>query len=542
MSIDRPGGPKSAGLSKQKRALLARLLAKRGLVAPLQDQPIGRRSGDEPVPLSFAQEALWFLDQLEPDKAQHNQPGAVRLVGDLDVSALERSLAEIVARHEALRTTFSTADGVPFQTVSAPGEWVLPLTDLSDRPHAEAETEALRLATEDSHRSFDLERGPLFRSFLMRLTEREHILVLNFHHIVTDGWSMGVFTRELQQLYPAFRSGDPSPLSELAVQMPDFAVWQRDSLKGAKLEQHLAYWKQQLAGDVSGLTLPTDHPRPAVQSYQGLHEPIVLSAQLSDALRELSREQGVTLFMTLEAAFMALLYDACRETDVVIGSAVAHRNRRELEPMIGFLVNMLVMRADLSGDPGFDELLKRVRTVTIGAWSHQDLPLTHILREVQPDRDMGKNPLFQVQFSLLTPDQNPAVYGYGLAMGQIETVQLPELEMSPVHIAFDNARYDIAVFLWDMPDGIRGTLEYSRDLYESRTIARFVKRYETVLRTVVRQPTITLTGLVTQLEQDDRESRAADESAYKSSVKTKLKSLRRRRSGSSTRPDPGAAP
>lgn len=540
MSTARPGADKGARLSPRKKALLARLMAKKGRDAPAEEQAIPRRADAGPAPLTFAQEALWFLDQLEPDQASHNQPGAVRLLGDLDVPALERSLGEIVARHEALRSTFSVRDGVPFQQITPVGPWTLPLSDLSDLGDPEAE--ALRLATADSHKPFDLERGPLFRSFLMKLGEAEHILVLNFHHIVTDGWSMGVFTSELQQLYPAYRAGRPSPLPELAVQMPDFAVWQRATLTGAALDEHLTYWKQQLQGELKGLTLPGDHPRPAQQSYQGKHQSIVLSAQLSDELRKLSRKQGVTLFMTLEAAFMALLYDACRETDMVIGSAVAHRNRSELEAIIGFLVNMLVMRVDLSGDPGFDELLKRVRTVTIGAWSHQDLPLTHILREVQPDRDLGKNPLFQVQFSLLTPDRNPAVYGYGLAMGEVEQVELDGLQMSPVQIAFDNARYDIAVFLWDMPGAIQGTLEYSRDLYEPETIARLVKRYETVLRAVVKQPTISLSALLAQLAEGDRETRAAAENTYKSSVKSKLKSLRRRRSGSSARPGPGDAP
>lgn len=540
MSPSRPGADKAARLSPQKKALLARLMAKKGLNAPAEERPIGRRGGTGPAPLTFAQEALWFLDQLEPDQAAHNQPGAVRLSGTLDVPALERSLGEIVARHEALRSTFSVTDGVPFQQITPVGTWTLAVTDLSQGDDPEAD--ALALATADSHKPFDLEQGPLFRSFLMKLGETEHILVLNFHHIVTDGWSMGVFTSELQALYPAFRAGRPSPLPDLPVQMPDFATWQRDTLKGAKLDEHLNYWKGQLKGELKGLTLPVDHPRPAVQSYQGRHESIVLSAQLSDDLRQLSKQQGVTLFMTLEAAFMSVLYDACHETDMVIGSAVAHRNRSELEPIIGFLVNMLVMRTDLSGDPGFEELLKRVRAVTIGAWSHQDLPLSHILREVQPDRDLGKNPLFQVQFSLLTPDRNPAVYGYGLDMGEVEKVMLDDVQMSPVKISFDNARYDIAVFLWDMPGGVAGTLEYSRDLYEPATIARFVKRYETILRAVVKQPATKLSALLAQLAEGDRETKAAAESSYKSSVKSKLKGLRKRRSGSSPSPNPGDAP
>ena len=481
--------------------------------------------------LSFAQEAVWFLDQLEPDQALHNVPGAVRLTGQLDAAAMERSLAEIVQRHEALRTTFVTKDGKPFQVLAPPGAFSLPIIDLSDRPKASAEAEALRLATEEAHRVFDLEQGPLFRAFLIRLGDTQHILVLNFHHIVTDGWSMGVFTRELDQLYRAFGRGEPSPLPELPIQMADFAVWQRATLQGAVLEEHLAYWRKQLSGNVASLTLPTDRPRPAVQSFQGRHRTVRLSEHLSQALRGLSQRQGVTLFMTLTAAFQALLYYYCRETDVVIGSAVAHRNKSELEGLIGFLVNMVVFRTDLSGNPSFGELLRRVREVTLGAWAHQDLPLARVIKEVQPERDLSRNPLFQVQFSLLTPDHNPAVYGYGLATRAIETLELPGLVMTPVAVQYDNARYDIAVFLWDMPQGIQGTIEYSTDLFEDATIARMVHRYETLLRFVVDRSDVSLAALVARLEEDDQETRTAAEETYERSAQQKLKAIKRRRSG-----------
>ncbi len=520
--------PNHTSLTPERRELLARLLREKG-IAGAGERAIPRRP-EGPVRLSFAQEAVWFLDQLEPERALHNVPGAVRLTGRLDSGALARSLGEIVRRHESLRTVLTLRDGLPYQVPRPAGPFSLPITDLGGLGRAEAEAEVQRLATEEAHRVFDMAEGPLFRAFLLRLTAQEHVLVLNFHHIVTDGWSMGVFTRELDQLYRAYREGRPSPLSEPTLQIGDFAAWQRAELAGKALEEHLDYWRQELAGEIAGVTLPTDRPRPAVQSFRGGHVTMQLSRKKSDELRALSQRRGVTLFMTLLAGFDVLMYDYSRETDVVIGSALAHRNRSELEGVIGFLVNMLILRTDLSGNPTFAEILERAKKVTLGAWSHQDLPLTRIVNEVQPERDLSKNPLFQVQFSLLTPDHNPAVYGYGLAAGMIETLELPELVMTPVSVQYDNSRYDVAAFLWDMPGGIHGTIEYSRDLYEEETIARMVRRYETLLDLVLERPEDTLEELVAGLARRDREVEAAAGRNFEESMKNKLKSIRRRRS------------
>ncbi len=529
----------SKRLSPARQALLARMLKKKGMATPSTQDKIPVRTTHGPAPLSFAQEALWFLDQLEPNEARSNQPGAVRLSGDLDKAALERTLGEIIARHEPLRMGIVARDGKPEQIIEGPPGFKLHVLDLSDRSLEKAQAEATRLATEDAHKPFDLESGPLFRTFLMRLAAQEHILVLNFHHIATDGWSMGVFTDEFRALYSAFHAGLPSPLKPLPVQMADFAAWQRQDLQGSKLEEHLAYWREKLSGDLKSAEVPGDHPRPPVQSFKGKHTPIRLDSSLSDDLRALSRNQGVTLFMTLKAAFLVLLHEGTRQTDMVIGSAVAHRNRSELEGLIGFLVNMLALRTDLSGNPAFGELLQRVRSTTLGAWSHQDLPLTRILAEVQPGRDLGRNPLFQIQFSLLTPDRNPAVYGYGLEMGQIETIELPGLTMSPVEVKFDNARYDIAIFLWDMPAGIHGTLEYSRDLYESATMERFVRRYRALLEAVVANPMAPLQDLVRGLQELDAEADKLAAQALRDSSSNKLKGLRAR-SSRSRRPTPSS--
>jgi len=527
------------GLSPERKALLAKLLAKKG-VRPLAERGIPRRSEPGPARLTFAQEAIWFLDQLEPDRALHNVPGAVRLTGTLDQDALARSLREIIRRHEALRTTIVARDGTPYQRVAPPPEtFELPLTDLASATDAEALVS--RLATEEAHRPFDLERGPLFRAFLLRLGPTEHVLVLNFHHIVTDGWSMGVFTRELDALYRAFLEGRPSPLDELPIQMADFACWQRAELEGTGLEAHLDYWRRQLAGNPEGATLPPDKPRPPVMSFRGGHRSLKLSAEASQALRALSQRHGVTLFMTLNAAFQVLFVHALGRTDVLTGSAVAHRNRKELEGLIGFLVNMLVLRADLSGDPPFTEVLRRVKEVTLGAWAHQDVPLPRILKEVQPERDLSRSPLFQVQFSLLTPDHNPAVYGYGLSTGDVETIELPGLVMTPIDVAYDNARYDLAVFLWDMPEGIQGTFEYLRDLYEDETVARFVARYERLLELVVERPEATIDELARELARHEQSAREKESEDYERSAQSRLKTLKRRRGGRGRRPVGGAS-
>ena len=537
MSSGKPTGPgrKSGALSPERQALLAKLLAKKGIQSQAPSK-IPRRAETAPAPLSFAQEALWFLEQLEPARATHNQPSAVRLTGALDAHALERALGEIVSRHEPLRSRFEMRDGKPFQVIAPPAAFALPRVDLTQLSPEEAKAEGLKLATEEAHKGFDLEVGPLFRAILIQVESEEHILTLNSHHIITDGWSMGVFTRELQALYNAFRRGEPSPLEPLPIQLADFAVWQRENLQGKVLQDHLDYWKEQLSGELTSLEFPTDRPRPDVQSFRGGHHTVQLTAKLSDELRALARTTGVTPFATLNAAFLITLYHTCRVTDMIIGSAVAHRNREELEGMIAFLVNMLVMRTDLSGNPTFSELQRRVQKVTLGAWSHQDLPLSRILREVAPDRDLSRNPLFQVQFSLLTPDHNPAVYGYGLSSGDIEKVMLGDLEMTPIDVHYDNARYDIAAFLWDMPQGIQGTIEYSSDLFDPDTIAQLVERFEKVLSCVVTSPNATLDTFVLELEALDETRKAATRKAFKSSMGKGLKSIKRRKSSPSGGP------
>ena len=369
MAIEDDISNRRAKLSPAKQALLAKRI--RGeLTVNAKAQVIPRRPARDSAPLSFAQQRLWFLDQLEPNSAFYNMPQAIRMSGPLDVGALRRALSEIAARHESLRTSFTVVEGNPVQVIAPAVSVELPVVELAELSESEREAEALRLAREEAQRPFDLERGPLVRASLLRLGGEEHVLLLNMHHIVGDDWSFSVLMRELMALYEAFSQGDPSPLKELPIQYADYAVWQREWLQGEQLEAQLAYWKQQLSGAPAVLALPTDRPRPAVPSYQGANDSLALPKQLSEQLRALSQREGVTLYMTLLAAFQTLLMRYSGQEDIVVGSPIAGRTRAETESLIGFFLNTLVLRTSLSGDPSFRELLGRVREVTLGAYEH----------------------------------------------------------------------------------------------------------------------------------------------------------------------------
>ncbi|MCP4656573.1 MAG: non-ribosomal peptide synthetase, partial [bacterium] len=339
-------------------------------IRPLPPDPQRR----DPVPLSFAQQRLWFLAQMESDTPAYNLPLALRLDGPLGRSALERSLNEIVRRHQALRTRFASRDDQPYQVICPPAFLPLPVVDLTALAAAQRHSEIGRLAFEEAHRPFDLSRGPFLRTALLRPAEAEHVLLLTMHHIASDGWSLGILHRELTVLYQAFSGGRASPLPELDLQYADYAHWQRRWLQGEAWEVRIAYWRRQLAGMREVLELPADRPRPPVQTFHGATCPARLPQGLTEALKALSRDRETTLFMTLLAAFQALLARCAGQHDVTIGSAVANRNRSEIEGLIGFFVNMLPLRVDLSGDPAFHQLLGRVREVTLDAFAHQDLP------------------------------------------------------------------------------------------------------------------------------------------------------------------------
>ncbi|HKN83791.1 MAG TPA: amino acid adenylation domain-containing protein, partial [Pyrinomonadaceae bacterium] len=438
-------------------------------------RPIPHHDGD-PLPLSFAQQRVWFFDQLEPNSSAYNMPMAVRMEGQLDVAALERALLGVVRRHEVLRTTFSAGDdGLPIQLVHpAPSRWPLPLTDLSHLRSSEREAEMRRTIARDVAQSFDLEHGPLMRTALLRLDEMDHVLLLSMHHIISDGWSMSVLVREAAALYEAETEGREIVLPELPIQYADFAAWQREWLQGPVLEEQLNYWRKQLEGAPPALELPTDRPRPALVSYRGGRAEFLVSLDVTERLRELSQREGATLFMTLVAAFDTLLSRYSGQDDIVIGTPIAGRNRSEVEPLIGFFVNSLVLRTDLSGAPSFRELVARVKEVALRAYAHQDLPFEKLVEELQPERTLSHHPLFQVMFTM----QNVP----------FETVELPQLRLTALDTESVPAKFDLNLHMSEFDQGIVGRVFYNADLFESATIERLCAHFGRLLESVASTP------------------------------------------------------
>ncbi len=436
--------------------------------------PIRRASRDRALPLSFAQRRLWFLNQLDPDSPHYNIPMALRLSGALDTDALTRALNEIIRRHEVLRSTYQLDSDSPVQVIAAELKIDMPLVDLTYVPAGRKEAAVRQFAIENGRHIFNLQRGPLVRASLLQLADHDHVLLLNFHHIANDGWSIWQFANELAPLYEAFRENGPSPLPELPVQYGDFAVWQHEWLQGETISRQLDYWKQQLAGAPDTLELPTDHRRPDVLSLRGTTEKAVFPRELVDRLNGFSRQQGATLFMALLAAYQTLLHRYTRQEDIVVGSPIAGRTRAEIEDLMGFFVNTLLMRTDLSGDPTFVELLQRVRTTALGAYSNQDLPFEKLVEVLQPDRELGRIPLFQVWFVL----QNaPRI-----------SLQLPGLELRSMDVHNGTAKFDLGLFTVEKPDGLHCTVEYSTDLFETATIRRFLGHYRVLLEAIADAP------------------------------------------------------
>ncbi len=430
------------------------------------------RDGD--LPLSFAQQRLWFLDQLESQSTIYNMPAAVRLIGHLDLAGLEMAVQEIVQRHEVLRTTFEIVNGAPTQVIAPTLKMSLSVVDLQALPVVAQSVEVQRLALEEAQSPFDLRNGPLLRVTLLRLVAEEHVLLVTMHHIVSDGWSMGIFIREFATLYEAFSMGGASPLPQLPIQYADFAHWQRQWLSGEVLENHLTYWKQQLTGAPPLLELPTDRTRPPMPTYWGTHYSFVLPKTLTERLNGLSQREGGTLFMTLLAAFVTLLSRYSDQEDIVVGSPIANRNRREIESLIGFFVNTLVLRTNLKGNPSFLELLQRVRQVALDAYAHQNLPFEQLVDALQPERNLSHSPLFQVMFVL----QNAP-------MGKLE---LPGLTLTPMAMEIVTAKFDLTLSMTETDQGLRGTLEYNSDLFDRTTMTKMAKHFQTLLEAIVANP------------------------------------------------------
>jgi amino acid adenylation domain-containing protein len=465
-----------ARLSPAKRALLERRL--QGDLSPLPAQAatgrMPRRPDPDHLPLSFAQERFWYLNQLLPGQPVYNRPLALRLRGPLDIPALEQSLIAIVQRHQVLRATFTSVDGRPVQAIADPRPLSLPVVNLDDLPLPERETHARRLAVLETHRPFDLARGPLLRASLLRLDEGEHWLVLVVHHIAFDGWSARVALRELATLYEAFSAGQPSPLPELPIQYADWAHWQRQPARDQFLQAQLAYWQATLAAPLPVLELPADRPRPATPTHRGARHLLTLPSSLVDALEALSRREGVTLFMTLLAAFQALLHRYTGHDDLVVGTPVAGRTHLETEGLIGFLVNTLVLRADLSGNPPFRDLLQRVRQRTLDAYAHQDLPFERLVEALQPERHLNRTPLFQVLFNLENVPPVAATV-HGLAFEEVE-------------LDSGTATFDLSLELAERDGALGCTFQYSLDLFDAATIARMAGHYHTLLQGIAAEP------------------------------------------------------
>src|SRR5580692_1395139 len=455
-----------------KSRLTSTLLRERGISFG-SDPGIPRRARTDLLPLSYAQQRLWFLDQLEPGKATYNIPCAVRLSGVLDVGALQESLQEIVRRHEVLRTSFPMKEGNPVQEIEPEMRIELAVKDLMAEEEGERERVAEELAKEEAQRPFDLSKGGLIRARVLRLEEEEHVLLVTMHHMVSDGWSLGVLVREFSELYEAHREGRAWQLPELKIQYADYAEWQRGWLKGEVLEEQLRYWKEQLQG-LEVLEIPTDKVRPAVASHEGASVRFSLTKELTRELKELSRREGVTLFMTLLAGYQVLLHRYSGQEDIAIGTPVANRNRGEIEGLIGFFVNTLVLRTDLRGKPAFREVLKRVREVTLGAYAHQEVPFEKLVEELAPERDLSRSPLFQV---MLTLQNTPP-----------KKLFSDSLEVRDMKYEYPAARLDLILIFEELAEILTGVVDYRTDLFTASTINLFISELQALFAMIVKNP------------------------------------------------------
>ncbi|MEP7122426.1 MAG: non-ribosomal peptide synthase/polyketide synthase [Byssovorax sp.] len=448
----------------------AALRAGRGVALP----PLTRAPREGPLSLSFAQERLWFLDQLEPGDPSYVMASAVQLDGRLDISALERALAAIVARHEILRTTFATTSGKPAQIIHASIDLGFSISDLSAFSPADRDAAVANEIAREARRPFDLAHGPILRARVLRLAEERHVLLFAVHHIASDGWSNGIFTRELGALYRAFTHDAPSPLAELPLQYADHAAWQRRWFVGAALDQQLAYWRGHLAGAPAALDLPADRPRPPAPSHRGDRRSTTLPLALAQALTDLARSEGATLFMTLLAAFDVLLYRYTGQGDLVVGTPIAGRAQAETEGLIGFFINTLALRAEITGEMSFRALLQQVKETCLGAYAHQDMPFERLVQELVPERDLSRSPLFQVTFTLQNTPR--------------EALSLEGLAATGLRAASGSAKFDLTLAMIEGPSGLTALFEYSTDLFDPATIERLSAHLGTLLEGIVESP------------------------------------------------------
>jgi acyl-CoA synthetase (AMP-forming)/AMP-acid ligase II/acyl carrier protein len=452
----------------------------------LELKPIPR---EEQLPLCLAQERLWFLEQLEPGNPFYNVAIAIQLNGTLNVTVLQQSLNEIVQRHESLRTSFTSVAGQPMQIIHPRVDVKLVIEDCTIFKSTEI------VIQEETQKPFDLSQAPLLRAKLLCLSANQHLLLLTTHHIISDGWSVGVLIQELATVYQAFIEGKPSPLPELPIQYADFAYWQRQWLQQEVLKTQLNYWQQQLSDSILLLKLPTDKPRPIIQTFIGKKHTLALPQHLSAAVKDLSQKESVTVFMTFLATFQTLLYCLSNQEDIIVASPVAGRNHAKTQGLIGFFINTLVLRTNLSGNPTFRELLGRVKKVAVEGYDHQDVPFEKLVEELQPKRNLSYNPLFQVMFIF----QNT----------EIPSIELPQLTWQPQEVDSGTSKFDLKLSLWESPSGFKGSFEYQTDLFNAATISRMANHFELLLQTIVNQPNISLQDLaviVAEFEQKQLET------------------------------------
>ncbi|MGH9932577.1 MAG: non-ribosomal peptide synthetase, partial [Pyrinomonadaceae bacterium] len=480
-------------ISAAKRLLLEKYLRGEVKQQPTSPHTIAPLAPDALPQLSFAQERLWFLDQLNPDSSVYNVPLAVKLSGTIDPETLERSVNEIVRRHDALRTTFATIEGGPVPATRSELRVHLLIHNLTSQPEGEREAKAHALLNTQAGAPFDLSSGPLIRATLVKLDEHQHVFLVVMHHIVSDGWSLSLFFQELSAIYDAFSRGEESPLAELAVQYADYATWQREWLQGETLQTQLNYWKQQLGGELPVLELPSDRPRPAVQTFNGAREWLVLPEQLTESLLALGQREGATLFITLLAVFKVLLFRYTGDEDVIVGSPIANRPQTETESIIGFFLNNLALRSDLSGDPSFREVLARVRKTALEAYAHQDVPFEKLIDALRPERDLSRTPIFQVYFNLFNFGAEIRLPGSDKTVSFVEAWAESEEELS---------KFDLTLYAGLQNRELKLAFVYNTDLYDASTIELLLSHFRALVESTVANPDKCISDLKLHTESD----------------------------------------
>jgi hypothetical protein len=495
-----------ASLSPEKRELLLKSMKAAGLGRPAEI--VRRPRSSNRARTSFAQQRLWFLAQLDPGSCAYNMSGSVRLRGLLDVAALQRTLSEIARRHEALRTTFLSVDDDLYQVIGESTSIPLRTVDLGGVPEGNREAEASRLATADANTPFDLQQGPLLRATLLWMGEEEHALLLTMHHIVSDGWSVGVLLREIAVLYEAFAGGRPSPLPDLPVQYADFAEWQREYLQGEVLQQHVDYWRRHLGPEPPALDLPTDFPRTAVLSDNGGVHVHTIGEDVTAKVQELCRREQVTLFAALLAGISSALYCRTGRSGIVVGTDIANRNRVETEGLIGFFINQLVLRTDFDGNPVLREVVARARETVLGAYAHQDLPFDLLVREINPKRDLGRTPLFQVKFVLQNAPSHP--------------LRLKGVRQAPLRADRTKAKFELLFNLQEVKEQLVNVIVFNADLFKPATVARLGRDIEAALAALATTPELPVDSLKDVLAERERRYQAERQAATRAALRQRL--------------------